>query len=230
LEYYEHRFKTDAVKKIILAGSGSKLKGLKEYLSRETGLEVVDILPETACAIGLALISDSGLNLLPKKFRVEKRTALKKISLRMMSLAAASLLLVSFGLLSIKAINLNNEVNIYRSHWQNIKDVKSIKDRITLFTHAINTISYENIETGKIIKELSNLVPSFVMLDNLVIKDTEPNVKLSGLILKGDKLSEFMSGLENSVMLERVRLVFSEKDKDYSSEALDFEITCNITR
>ncbi len=230
LEYYEHRFKSDVVEKIILAGSGSKLKGLKEFISKETALEVIETLPETACASGLALISDSDLNLLPKKFKVEKKAALKKISLRMVSVLAGLIFLLSYILLSVRAINLGNELNIYRTYWESIKDIKSINDRTTLFGYAINTVSQEELGAGKIMRELSNLVPSFIMLEKLVVRDKEPHIRLSGIIRRGDKLSEFMLNLENSAMFEKVKLVFSEKDKDYSSEALDFEIVCSSTK
>ena len=230
LEYYEHRFKSDAVKKIILAGNGSKLKGLKEYLAKETSLEVMEIFPESACAMGLSLIRGSGLNLIPEKYKVEKKAALKRIFLRMISIVIAFLFLFSYGLLSIKSINLRNELKIYRSHWENIKDVKSIKDRTDLYGYAVSVVSHEDLHAGRIMKELSNLVPSFIMLDNLVIKDKEPNVRVSGIIMREEKLSEFMSNLENSAMFEKVKLVFSEKNEDYSSGVVDFEITCDLTR
>ncbi|MBU4589357.1 MAG: pilus assembly protein PilM [Candidatus Omnitrophica bacterium] len=230
LEYYEHRFQSDAVKKIILAGSGSKLKGLKEFISKETSLEVIQVLPENSCATGLALISDSSLNLLPKKFKAEKKAALKKVSVRMVSIALGLVFLFSYMLLSVRAINLNNELGIYRSYWQSIKDVASIKDRTTLFGYAISRVSHDELGAGKIMKELSNVVPSFVMLESLDIRTEEPNVALSGIIRQGDKLSEFMLALENSVMFEKAKLIFSEKNEDYSSGALDFEIVCNLTR
>jgi len=228
LEYYEHRFQSDAVKKIILAGSGSKLKGLKEFISKETSLEVIHVLPETACATGLALISDSSLNLLPKKFKAEKKAALKKVSVRMVSIALGLVFLFSYLLLSVRAINLNNELGVYRSYWQSIKDVASIKDRTALFGYAISRVSHDELGAGKIMKELSNVVPSFVMLETLDIMTEEPSIELSGIIRQGDKLSEFMLALENSVMFEKVKLIFSEKNEDYSSGALDFEIACQV--
>ena len=97
-----------------------------------------------------------------------------------------------------------------------------------LFTHAINIISSGSINSGEIMKELSNLTPSYVLLDSLVIKNKEPHIKLSGVILRGKKLSEFMSNLEGSSLFEKVKLIFSRKNKDYSQSSLDFEVVCNV--
>lgn len=229
MEYYEHRF-GDSIGKIILAGNGSRLKGLKEYLSKEIGVEILDVLPEIAEALGLALSSDVDINMLPERFKLEKRRALKKISMRMVSIVFVFLFLVSYGLLSVKSINLKRGLKIRKAHLETVKDIEVIKDKMVMFGSAINILSSRNIETGKIMKELSNIVPSSIMLDNVLVKNTEPNLKISGIILKEEQLSEFMSSLEHSSIFEKVKLVFSEKNEDYSSGALDFEIICNLTR
>ena len=227
LDYYEHSF-NDTIEKIILAGGASKLKGIKDYLSKEISVEVLEILPETSCAAGLALIDQPEVNIIPEHFKHEKNAILKKIFLRLVSFIIGSVLLVSYLFLTVKTISLNNQIKIYKSYWESIKDVTVVKDKMILFTHAINIISSGSINSGEIMKELSNLTPSYVLLDSLVIKNKEPHIKLSGVILRGKKLSEFMSNLEGSSLLEKVKLIFSRKNKDYSQDSLDFEITCNV--
>ncbi|MFC1666754.1 pilus assembly protein PilM [Candidatus Omnitrophota bacterium] len=230
LEYYAHRFKCDAVKNIILTGGGSNLKGLKEYLSKETGLQVLEALPETACAAGLPLLNESDLNMIPARFKDEKKTEFKRFSLRMFFVVLLSLFFIFYGLLFMKVANLKNELDIYRPHWATLKDVRSIKDKITMLGYAVNVVSHENIYTGRVMRELSNLTSSFVIFSDLIIKDTEPNVKIAGVVLKEESLSEFMSNLETSPVFEKVKLSFSEKNEDYSKEALDFEIVCSVVR
>lgn len=230
LEYYEHKFGSGPIDKIILAGGGSRLKGLREYLSRETGLEVLDALPETACALGLSMINKDFLNMLPERFKSEKVKALKTISLRMVFIFIFLMFLFFYGLLFIKSINLKNELRVYKSHWAVMKDVRAIKEKMAVFGHAINVISKRGINAGGVMKELSNLVPTSLLLNDLIIEDKEPNVRLSGTILKQEQLSEFMSNLESSPVFEKVKLVYSERNGDYSGEALDFEILCNLTR
>jgi len=227
LDYYEHRF-NEPIEKIILAGGTSKLKGIKDYLSKEISVEVIEILPEISCATGLALINQPEVNIIPEYFKHEKKAILKKIFLRLVSFIVGSILLVSYLFLTVKAISLNNQIKIYKSYWDTIKDVTVVKDKMILFTHAINIISSESINSGEIMKELSNLTPSYVLLDSLVIKDKEPHIKVSGVILRGKKLSEFMSNLERSSLFEKVKLVFSKKNKDYSQNSLDFEVVCNV--
>lgn len=230
LEYCEHQFNTEPVKKIILAGNGSKLKGLKEYLSKEIDIETLDALPDIAEATGLALSSDSNLNMLPEKLKEEKKKTLKRISIRMISVIAGLLFLISYGLLSVKSINLKRDIEISKSHLETVRDIRVIKDKMIIFGSAVNTITSDAIETGKILKELSNIVFSSMMLDELVVKNGEPNLQISGTILKGEQLSEFMSNLEASPVFEKVKLIFSEKNEDYSGPVLDFEVTCNVTR
>jgi len=227
LDYYEHRF-NDSVEKVILSGGSSNLKGIKDYLSKEIGVEVLDILPELACAAGLTLIDQPEVNIIPEHFRQEKRAILRRMFLRTASFAVGSLFFVSYLFLSAKAVNLNNQIKIYNSYWETIKDVKTIGDKMALFTHTVNTVSYRTINTGNIMKELSNLTPSFVLLDDLVIKDKAPHVRLSGNILGGRKLSKFMSNLEGSPLFEKVKLIFSKKSDAYSPDSLDFEIVCNV--
>ena len=230
LEYCEHQFKCELVRKVILAGNGSKLKGLKEYLSREIGVEIINTLPEIAVATGLALSSDTDINMLPERFKEEKGRELKRISIRLVSIVFGILFLISYGLLSVRSINLREEIKIYKSHHETMQDISLIKDKMVVLGSAVNTVSSGDIETGKIMREMSNLLPPSVILDNLVIKDTEPNLLLSGIILKGEELSEFMSGLERSPILENVKLVFSGKNEDFPQGALDFEITSDFTR
>jgi len=148
--------------------------------------------------------------------------------LRLVSFIVGSVLLVSYLFLTVKAISLNNQIKIYKSYWETIKDVTAVKDKMIVFTHAINIISSGSINSGEIMKELSNLTPSYVLLDNLVIKYKEPHIKLSGVILRGKKLSKFMSNLEGSSLFEKVKLIYSKKNKDYSHNSLNFEIVCNV--
>lgn len=44
LEYCEQVFQCPTIDKIILAGNGAQLKGLREFITKETGLEVLNIL------------------------------------------------------------------------------------------------------------------------------------------------------------------------------------------
>lgn len=229
LEYYEHKFKTEPVKKVILAGGTSNLKGLKDFLSKEIGVIVVENLPEIACATGLALTGEATLNIIPEKFTSEKKTRLKNLFLKMALILAGFIFLLFYASLSLRENNLKNEIKIYKSHLENIKDIEAFKDKMLVFGHAIGFVSSEDIDAGRIMKELSNLIPQSIMIEGLFIKNQEPNVKLSGIILDGDKLSEFMSNLEHSPMFEKVRLVFSEQSGDDLKGALDFEVVCDVS-
>ncbi len=229
-EYYEHEFASQPVKKIILAGNAARLKGLRDYISKEMEAEVLDVLPEIAEAVGLVLGTGSDINMLPESFKEEKGRELKRISLRMVSIAFALISLFSYGFLLVKSANLKKELEIYRAHLETVQDIRTVRDKMVMLSSTLKTVSSGGIEAGKIMKEFSNIVVSSMTLDALVMKNTEPNLRLSGIVLKEGQLSKFMSLLESSPMFEKVQLVFSEKDEDYSSGALDFEIICNLTK
>jgi len=232
LEYCESQFSCTIIRKIILAGNGSKLKGFKEYVLKETGIETLSILPEAACAAGLSLISDSSLNIIPEKFATEKKAVFKKISARMIFILAVSLCLVSYGLLSVKAVSLKNNVKAVKSQWNNIKDVKPVKERIVEITNAINKISQPGAYSGSIMKELGSVTPAYVILDTLVIGRDAPNIRISGIISKGDKLTEFMKGIEKSPLFENVKLKFSNQRQSEASskDVLNFEIVFDVAK
>jgi type IV pilus assembly protein PilM len=230
LEYYESQFRSERIKGLILAGNGSRLKGLPEYLSKEIRVEILDVLPENACAIGLALSVDTDFNMLPEKFRREKKRLVQGLSLRMASIVFGFIFLLSYSLLSVKAMNLKKEAGVYRLNWEELKDLNSLKTTKHALRTAIAAISYREINTGMAMKEFSNLVLPGLKLDSLIIKGNEPNVRIAGVIKNGNRLSEFMSILEGSDLFENVKLGFSKKNEGYGLEALDFEITFDIIR
>jgi len=232
LEYCSQIYKCDVIKKIILAGNGSKLKGFKEYVSKETGIETLSILPESACAIGLSLINSSNLNIIPEKFATEKKAVFKKISTRMIFILAVSLCLISYGLLSAKAVSLKNNIKVVKSQWDNIKGMKLVKERIVEITNAINKISQTGVHSGSIMKEFGSATSDYVTLNSLAIGMDKPNIRISGIISKGDKLTEFMKEIENSPLFENVKLKFSnQRESETSSkDVLNFEVVFDVAK
>ena len=231
LEYYEQRFHEAGVKKIILAGNGSRLKGLREYIVKETGREVLAILPEEAVAIGLALSMELSLNMLPEKFRSEDQKALKRFSVTMAVIILGGILLFSYALLYIQVINLKKGAEIQKQHWDNLMEIKALKDKIIAYNSAIDIVSLNGINAGNIMKETSNIIFSNIALDRFTIDTKEPNIRIGGVALKHDSLTEFMSKLESNPLFQNVKLSFSEKSQASGSpDASTFEITANTAK
>ena len=231
LEYCESQFSCVVLKKIILAGNGSKLKGLAEYLHKEAGLEVITILPETAGAIGLVLNIGSDLNMLPEKFRSEDRKALKRFSVTMAAIILGGILLFSYALLCIQAMNLKKGAEIQKQHWDNLMEIKALKDKIIAYNSAIDIVSLNGINAGNIMKQVSNIIFSNIALDRFTIDTKEPNIRIGGAALKQDSLTEFMSRLESNPLFQNVKLSFSEKSQASGSpDASTFEITANTAK
>ncbi|MBU1006985.1 MAG: pilus assembly protein PilM [Candidatus Omnitrophica bacterium] len=230
VEYYETELNSGPVNKIILAGNGARLKGLKEYISGEIGLEVSDVLPEAAESIGLCLIKKPEINLLPEKFKEKKGSKIKNLSFRMALVTFILMILSSYGLLTAESVNLKKKIMVCASHLEALRDVKDIRDEMLVFSSALNKILSGSIKAGDAMKEMSNVVPASVMLKDLLIKTDEPNIEISGVILKGEELSDFMALLEASPVFAKVQLVYSEKSEKYPPRALVFKISCNLKR
>ena len=231
LEYYEQRFHDQGIKKIILAGNGSRLKGLKEYITKEAGIEVLAILPEEAGAIGLALSRGFSMNMLPEEYRAEDKKALKRFSVTMVTFALGVIVLFSYALLCIQAINLKKGVEIQKRHWNNLQEVKLLKDKIMAYSSVVNAVSMDGVRAGRIMKEISNLILSDMALDRFTVDSKEPNVKISGVVSKQDSLTSFMSKLESNVLFHNVKLSFSEKNEEPGGgDSVKFEITCNLRK
>ncbi|MDP2920814.1 MAG: pilus assembly protein PilM [Candidatus Omnitrophota bacterium] len=231
LEYCESKFSCTVVKKIILAGNGSRLKGLAEYLHREAGLEVLAILPEEAGAIGLALSRDSSVNMLPEKYKAEDKKALKRFSVTMIGFVAAVIVALSYMLLCVQAINMKKELDVQRHYWDNLKEIRILKNKIITYGSAINTVSANSINAGRLMKEISNIILPNMALDRLTINYQEPNISMGGVVYKQDSLTEFMSKLESNPMFNNVKLSFSEKSRDsLGGDVINFGITCSIRK
>lgn len=231
LEYYEQHFHEAGVKKIILAGNGSRLKGLREYIIKETGVDAPEILPEEAGAIGLALGADFSLNMIPEKFRSEDRKAFKRFSVRIVVIILGFIVLFSYVLLCAKAVGLKKESEIQGRHWGNLQEIKAAEDKIVAYSSAIDTISLGRMDAGSVMKEISNLILSDMALDRFMIDAKEPNIRIGGIALKQDSLTEFMSKLESSPLFKNVKLSFSEKKAEAGQpDASTFEITANIAK
>jgi len=230
LEYYEQHFHEQSIRKIALAGNGSRLKGLKEYIVRETGMEVLAILPEEAGAIGLALNRDFGLNMLPERYISEDKKALKRFSMTVVIFTVLFILLFSYALLCIQAVNLKKGVEIQRQHWDNLSEIKLLKDKIAAYSFIINTVYSNNINAGMIMKEISNMILPDMALERFLIDNKEPNIKISGNVPSQGLLTEFMSKLESNPLFQSVKLSFSEKNKVFGQDAVSFEITCNMRK
>lgn len=230
LEYCENQFSCVVFKKIILAGNGSKLKGLAEYLHREAGVEVETILEENSGAIGLALSSGAGLNMLPEKFRREDKKALKRFSITMFVTMLGLILFLSYAFLFIQAINLKKEVRIQSQYRDNLKDIKLLRDKIMAYNLVIQAASSNGADCVKTMKELSNMIIPGAVFESLAINSAEPNVVIGGAVLKQNLLTEFMSNLESNPVFHNVKLSFSEQNPAYGIEAVKFEITSNIRK
>lgn len=210
-DFYERNLKGRKIEKIILLGGTSGLKGLKELLSQELGIEVeigdflkdIPFLSESngkeekvnislvfTIALGAALSDLKGINLLPLDIRKEPIRRLRK---RLLMATAASIvlfLLLGYKFLQLKldwaqkGINtLEAELASFRPQMGRIGEIIELQNQIAKKSAIIERILSSQPYWQEVLKEISNIIPSNIYL-------TEVRVDKRVFLIKGVLISE----------------------------------------
>jgi type IV pilus assembly protein PilM len=227
--YYREKEQGASVELLILLGGGSNLQNLTKNLSECLHIPVRldnpvagfplsgSLLPDDetgivnrfASALGAALSSPRGINLLPVEMKQQTRLLIKRSSIKALVTAVVVILGLVYAGMRIKLEN-------YYKHIAATKlELKALSHQIKELpkqTFLSNTLN-QRIYWSDALKEISNLIPGQVSL-------TEMSVKERTLVLKGEiksptlireqVLTSFMRSLEEGIFKE-VKLV-STKD------------------
>lgn len=259
LDYYHTQFGVETLDKLFLAGGGSKLKNLDGFLAEQLGVEVEmldpvrkiisydpSILDEVrlkenssilAVAIGQALARGQAVNLMPVKYRIEKIRALERISLRMVTLVVGLVLLLSYALMSLETTNYRRRVREAGGRWKSIcsfvTEFEALKGKIEQRSRLFRQITSQAPPLDEVLRELSNILPPTVMLDQVLLEKGTRFLNLKGVIFPSDSttevvLSELMDELSDSPFFNRVELIVHKKSPRYGYRAADFELSCRL--
>ncbi|HDP16224.1 MAG TPA: hypothetical protein ENN16_00035, partial [Candidatus Omnitrophica bacterium] len=111
-----------------------------------------------------------------------------------------------------------------------IKDISPIKKKVVELTNAIAMIRKAGPEMSGIMKDLGYVTPNYVMIDDLNIQEGSSGINISGIILRGERLTEFMQAIEESGSFENVKLKFSRKMESYSANAMEFGLVFDAVK
>ncbi len=249
-DYYREESHGGRVERIVLGGGGSRLKGLKEFLHAELGVDVsasddfeivFPMAPESkergasqACRWNLALgaafagLQGKGINLLPSEIKEEGRRFIERVSLNAVMAAAVTTAFLAYlgGHMHLAMLQRKMEV-LQTEHGRLLPSLKGFEEKALIGNIVGNKPHWEDV-----LKEISNIVPSYMYLTE--IRQESDIVYLSGAIVKNAPrgqtdeilLSDFMLTLEKGI-LKNVTLVSTAKTEGPQATSV-FEIKAEV--
>ncbi|MBI2870579.1 MAG: pilus assembly protein PilM [Candidatus Omnitrophica bacterium] len=248
LAYFKQSTGEPVVHQVVLSGGGSNIRNLVEFLSNRLEVTVALASPEDlrvrfapgtetseagalcrtlAPALGLSLMQDKKVNLIPRELKVEKVRILQALTVRVIGVTCAALLAVSSLLLAAEVGILKGQIAQKSRQWQllmpYVDEVTALKEvrarRLALFEH----ITKGRADTPELMRALSHLIPEGAHLDSLSLSANLRSVRLKGTVYITDEsaeavLSKFILSLEQSGAFQRVNLLTSQRKGEETSE------------
>ncbi len=237
LDYYREEVGELRLNYISLLGGGSYLKGLDVFLKGHLGMEVkifnpleglkikTGLLDDTdnyrrffAGAIGAALSEGKGINLLPSEIKEAMRHSLKRNAFEIVVLLAACILLVIYFGLNIRLDNLKKSIAATQME---IKGVRlAVEDGLA--DNLSDKILVNEPHWEDVFKELSNVVPDNVYLNELSVENKA--MRLRAVVVSGN-IGDTLSGLSASLSKG---LFVNAKIIDSSDLTGEFTLECSL--
>lgn len=248
IDYYMQEFGKDEGVEVYLIGDGSRLKNLDRYLAEELNVPVKKMaIPPSidtsrvnlnnddslslVALIGVMMGCKKSLNLLPQEYEVEKIEFIEKISLRMTAIIAALILLFSFIFIKLGVNDYTYRLMTVPMQKNILWQIKAIQDKVREREAFLANIESKSINYEYIMKELSNIIPSNVVLESLSIEQNSKTLNMKGVVYGSRSgaqsiLAKFMEELEKSRSFKDAQLSSIQGGKSNNEEISVFEITC----
>jgi len=249
--FYLTELKGELPVRVYLSGGGSRLKNLELFLQEDTGLQFksLDLLAQldnrtkednvslrSFYGIFGAILPASGkeINLIPPELAAKKLETIEKISIRMLELAVIAVLVVLFIGVKMRVGGFENRLKSAKSHLRSLREIKELFDEFTHFKNALITIQENSLPGELLLKEISNLVPTNIVLYELDIGGNARDANFKGILyhrsaIVEDELTSFMELLEGSGFFSNAYLVSVQKEEIDDKTVADFEIRCGLS-
>ncbi|MBI4335520.1 MAG: hypothetical protein HY589_02585 [Candidatus Omnitrophica bacterium] len=239
IEYYKREFKA-GIGRILLTGEAARIKGLDGYILKWTNIKAAapqlpdGVSPEGAACLGAAVAHKGAINLLPEDIRRDAQADIRKTVLRLSTAAALTILFLSFIAVSIQIAGLKNQLALINKQKEMLRDFKETQDRIKPREAIIEGVKDSEADIGLLLKELSNITPGNIAFWEIRVSQKQAAVVLKGRVRARPEavqsiLSDFMEGLERSVLLKEAELYGLERD-DAAGDVSIFEIGCSLDK
>ncbi len=224
---------------LILLGGGASLKGLPEFLSKELEMEVrlgdvLDGLKVDAgafsgrealsyrleLAVGSALAGGGGINLLPPEIKEETERVVKRGTIEAVATAVIIASILVYMGMRIKIDNFEKRIAVARMEFASLAP-ELAKARAQALA---NKVLLDEPQWEDIFKEISNLLPDTVHIEELKMADNI--ITMKGIVDadRGEEIiASFILTLEKGIF-DNVKLV-SSKDLE-GAPGEEFELKC----
>jgi len=256
--YHQERTGSPPPTRLILSGGTAQLPNLGPHLAErlEIDVEVHDplarldlpeqvhkgiaaVTPQMAIAAGLALEQARTLNLLPPHIAAARRATWARLGIRAAAVAAALVTVGAYGMAREARTEAEQALAARRSSLADLQPVLEVAKRLQGRRDALAPVlrAYDTLLAGGtpwhgILKELSNLTPRAVTLNELMTMP-KGRIKIKGIAFANGAsaemvLADYLGRLESSPFFSAVDLIVSREREDFDVRALDFEATSGI--
>ncbi len=241
-DYYRGSVEGGNVDRTILFGGSAGLKGLTEYLSDKLRMEVSvgdplkwvkflsgavdkkEIMPHRlGVAIGAALGTADGINLLPSEVKEETKRLIERAGIKAIATAVILLLLFFYIGMRLQLANYNKRIFSGKVELLSLElQIKEARKQLQ-----INRILVHEPYWIESIKEISNVVPPNIYITEISMREGREGVKevtLCGIILTGEEatlasLSRLMLTLERGIF-KNIALVTTREHEEIEGSSM----------
>ncbi len=243
LQYFSSTLNEGDVEKIFVSGIGSAISGMVKFLSQNTSLPIEPLKVETSGitvssrdsaiagpAIGNMLARSSKANLLPKEYRLAEIRGLKNVLCTGSVIISIFFLVFSFTSIS-KTMVYNRRLPFFRKQKESFAKLKKIDIELKARLKAETLIREGDINFSWVLKEISRIMPSNVMLSEFNLDNEKRLLELKGIIFytnfPENTLTTIIRQIEGSLILKDGRLDAMRKNPD-SPDKTEFKLIIGL--
>ena len=165
--------------------------------------------------LGASIAGPGDINLLPQEIKAQRIEFLERASLRIIGITLGAIFLFSLFILKFQEHDYNKRLKNAEAHLETIKEIKEFRERIVVRQSLIDKICKNKVPTYGLLKQVSNLLPSSVILNELFLDNEQNYLILKGVVLSSgeiaeDILTDFMKKAEETSFFSETDLLFSK--------------------
>ncbi|MBU4590247.1 MAG: type IV pilus assembly protein PilM [Candidatus Omnitrophica bacterium] len=240
-DYYREESDGGKIESLVLLGGGSSLKGLKDFLSNELGIEVRIENPlgglniqsgaidgsfsathRLSVAIGAGLSNAAGMNLLPPEIKEETKRTFKRATVQAVAVGVILTLALFYVGMRIQYASFQKRTAAAGMELSSLEPQMQQVEAQNL----ANRILQDEPYWEDVFKELSNIAPGNIHLKGFSMKDGV--IKMRGVAASSapeEILSNLILGLEKGIF-NNVRLIGTKEIRGKVGN--EFELECGF--
>jgi len=232
-EYYTSNNKEETPQVLYIAGSGSGLKNICEYLKKEIEGDV-KILPLPKCiklqgiqqekveknqpyimsGLGASLTDSSSINLVPKEIKSRKADIIKAGSFRVIAVVSSVIFLFLLLIARLQARDYNARLYTAMLHIEIIREIRVLNEAVEEKEALVSELRKGKIPANGLLKLISTMIPPEITLDELYLDQHAHKLSLKGTITAREQITEqvltmFMEKMETSPYFIEAALISS---------------------